>query len=876
MKLLQSSVLNGPNYWSVKRKKLVQFTLDLEELEQKPTNLIPGFYQRLKQMLPSLYEHACSRNKPGGFFERVAEGTWMGHVIEHIALELQSLAGIDVGFGRTRGTGKPGVYHVVYEYDEAKAGLYAGEAAIKLVEAIISASDFKAAETVTEIKRLWLQQRPGPSTQAIIEEAQKRHIPVMRLDDDCLVQLGWGHKQKRMAATLSQHSSALAVDLACDKMATKEMLSRAYLPTPRGMLVTSPSELEAALQTIGFPVVIKPFDGNHGRCVYVDIRDVDQAAEAFACAQRVSHKVVVEQYIHGKDFRVLLVNHKMVAAAHRSPASVTGDGLHTIAELVAAANADPRRGDDHENILTRIPLDEPTFKHLAKSGFTPDTVLPPGKICELRPTANLSTGGTATDVTDCVHPENIALFERAARVIGLDICGIDVMAPSLSEPILENGGRIIEVNAAPGLRMHLQPSGGRRRNVAAPIIDMLFPGGDGRIPIVAVTGTNGKTTTTRMVAAMAMAAGHQCGYTTTDGVYLNGDMLLKGDCSGPRSAQLILQDPLVSFAALETARGGMLRAGLGFDACSCAVLTNISSDHLGLDGIDTLEKLAKVKSLVAEAVAEDGYAVLNADDDRVYAIREQLNCHIALFSLHADSARIEAHCSRGGVAAVLDQECILIRKGNHFIPIEEVKNIPSTFDGRAPFNIANALAASLAAYVSGLSLRAIQSGLASFEMNATLAPGRLNLYQVGGKQVLIDYAHNPEGIRALGEFVHSFKNCKKYGIIAGIGDRRDEDIIAVGQAAARIFDEIIIRHDEDLRGRSISEIDHLVRRGIQNIDPGKPVSSGADECQALTSCLQRASAGDLIVVLVENIDAISNQLAYLTQKENTAALKKAG
>jgi cyanophycin synthetase len=879
MLVSEIKVLRGPNFWSIKRQRLLQFTLDLQELEYKPTDEIPGFLERLQQLLPSLHEHRCSVGSPGGFFERVRRGTWMGHVIEHVAIELQILAGITVGFGQTRGTGKEGVYHVVFECAEEAQGRHALHASVAIAEALIKGEAYDVQKDVAEIRRLWFKEKLGPSTGSIVDEARRRGIPVLRLDNDSLVQLGYGCKQSRIEATITSHTSSLAVDVAGDKDMTKKILTDANLPVPFGEVIHDVENLKETIEAIGYPIVIKPLDGNHGNGATIGIEDWEHAVCAFHRAKKYGDDVIIEKFIQGKDFRVLVVNYKYVAAALRTPASVIGDGKRSVQELIDEANLDPRRGSGHDNMLTEIVVDDLTMELLRKRHYTLQTVLPKGEELYLKPTANLSTGGTATDVTDEVHPQNRSLFERIARNIGLDVCGIDVMAPDLSTPLKENGGAVLEVNAAPGLRMHLEPTQGQPRNVARPIVDMLFPKkSNGRIPIIAITGTNGKTTTTRLMAHIVKTAGFTTGFTTTDGVYINDELVLQGDCSGPSSAQMVLKDNAVEFAVLETARGGILRSGLGFDQSDCAIVTNVAEDHLGIGGIDTIEKLARVKSVVPETVHANGYAILNADDDLVYQMRENLKCKLALFSLHPENVRIEQHCADGGLAAVYENGYLLLRIGNHFIPIEEAANIPITFGGRAEFNIANALAASLAAYTSKIKLGTIRDALRSFVPSKESTPGRINIYEFNDFTVLLDYAHNPHGVRALGKFVKTFDASTRIGIITGVGDRRDEDIVAMGEEAAKIFDEIIIRHDNDMRGRTWDEVDQLLTTGIQKVNPEIPVSYFGHECEAVEKALQIRKPKSLMVVLADNVQAVTECLLrhQQLQEQELVSLNRAG
>lgn len=863
--------MRGPNFWSIKKHKLIQLVLDLEDLEYKPTNKIPGFYERIQQMIPSLYNHFCSENAPGGFFERVKDGTWMGHVIEHIALELQSLAGLDVGFGRTRGTGKEGVYNVVFSYNEEKEGLYTAKAAIRIADALVKGTQYDVKKDIEEIKRLWYNEKLGPSTSSIVAEAGKRHIPFIRLDDSAYVQLGYGAKQKRIDAAMTNHTSLIAVEIAGNKDVTKKVLQEAFVPVPHGQIIDCVDNLKDAIEEVGFPLVVKPLDGNQGKGATTNITNWQEVTAAFLRAKEFSDKVIIEKFIIGEDFRALVVNGKFVAAALRTPASVTGDGIHTIQELIDIVNTDPRRGSGHENILTCIKIDEVTSELLTKKNYSLQSVLPKGQVLHLKPTANLSTGGTATDVTDTVHASNIKLFERIAGIVGLDICGIDIMAPALNTPIKKNGGAVIEVNAAPGLRMHLHPNSGKPRNVAKHIVDMLFPSGDGRIPIVAITGTNGKTTTTRLLARMVQNDGFVTGYTTTDGIYINNELINDGDSAGPSSAQVILKDITVDFAVLECARGGLLRSGLAFDECDCAIVTNVAEDHLGLGGIHTLEQLAKVKSVVPETVKEGGYAILNADDDLVYAMKERVKCKVAFFSLYPDNLRIEQHCAEGGLAAFVDDGYILLRRGRNMIPIEEIKNIPITFGGMATFNIYNVLAATLAAYTSKINLNTISQTLRTFIPSFETTPGRMNEFSFTDFTVLLDYAHNPHALKSLGDWVKSYKALVKTGIITGVGDRRDEDIITFGEQAAKIFDHIIIRHDKDLRGRGSEEISNLLQTGIHNVDPGKPIEFILNECEAVEHAIVNAIPNSLIVILSDKIEEVYNRINDYLQLDKEKA-----
>jgi cyanophycin synthetase len=855
MKILKSKVLSGPNIWSIRKHNLIEMLVDLEEFEERPTNTIPQFYERLVSLIPGLYRHRCSEDTEGGFFMRVKEGTWLGHVMEHIALELQSMADMESGFGRTRQSHKHGVYHVVYSYQDAEAGIYAGEAALGIIKSIVNCESIDISGMLCDLKNIWYRNKLGPSTESIVREAQSRNIPAIRLDDS-YIQLGYGKYQQRIEATIACNTSSIAVDLVGDKSRTKSILSNAHIPVPEGRVISNFCEVQDMMNSGDFPVVIKPLVGNHGRGVTTNIVTVDEAKAAFNRAKAICNDVILERYIVGYDFRILVVNNKFVAAARRTPASVTGDGRSSIEQLIQAENQNHLRGKAHENILTCIEVDDVTRDLLLKGGYSLTSIPAIGETVPLKPTANLSTGGTAEDVTDEVHPSNIALFERTARILGLNICGIDVVAKNLSQPIANSGGAILEVNAAPGFRMHLQPSYGKPRNVARHVVDMLFPTeAPSRIPIIAVTGTNGKTTTTRLISHIIKQAGFYTGTTTTDGIYIGDELIQKGDCSGPSSARVVLQDPAVECAVLECARGGILRNGLGFDTCEVAVVTNVGADHLGLQGINTLEQLARVKSVVPESVKSSGVAVLNADDDLVYDMRRHLNCSVALFSMDPKSARIEAHCKNGGLAAVYKDESVWLLNGERGCSIERVGNIPITFNGTAAFNVANALAATLCCVSQRIPVSAIKKGLRTFIPGPHLTPGRLNLYDFGQFKLLLDYAHNPHGLQAVGKFISSIPCSRKIGIIAGVGDRRDEDLVELGRESSRIFDELIIRHDDDLRGRSSDEINRLITIGVHHENKNRPIHYRSSEQDALEYGLSLMDDNALLVFLVDNVFA---------------------
>lgn len=870
MKIREIRAMRGPNYWSIRRHRLIVMTLDLEEMEEYPTNKIEGFDERLEAMFPGMYEHRCSVGTPGGFFSRVKEGTWMGHVIEHIALEIQTLAGMDVGFGRTRGYGEEGVYHVVFAYMEEEVGRYAAHASVSIAKALIAGESYDLEEDLQEMREIRERERLGPSTGSIIKEAMSRGIPWIRLNKYSLCQLGYGTNQKRIQATVTSQTSSIGVEIACDKEDTKHLLREAEVPIAKGDIIKTERGLREAVDYIGYPIVTKPISGNHGRGITININNWEDAVAGLEAAKKVSNSVIVEKYITGDDFRLLVIDYKLVAAAKRTPAHVIGNGKSTIQELIDEVNSDPRRGYGHEKVLTLIKVDDMTKKILLEHDYTLETILPKDEILHLKDTANLSTGGTAKDVTDIVHPDNVFMAERIARIIGLDICGIDVMCHDISEPVAKSGGAILEVNAGPGFRMHLAPTEGLPRNVAAAVVDMLYPpGSTSRIPIVAVTGTNGKTTTTRLLAHMVKMMGHNVGFTTSDGVYIQNQLLMTGDCTGPISAEFVIKDPTVDFAVLETARGGLLRAGLGFHNCDIGIVTNVAEDHLGLKGINTIEQLARAKGVVPESVLPDGYAILNADDDLVYDMRKNLECNVALFSMDENNPRIKKHARNGGVTAIYENGFITILKGEWKIRVEKAVNIPLTFGGKAAFMIQNVLPVVLTGYIRGFRIEDIKLALTTFIPSPSQTPGRLNLFRFKNFNVLVDYAHNPAGMRGLQKFIENLDGNPKVGIIAGIGDRRESDNNEMGQLAAEMFDEIIIRQDKHLRGRTEQELIDMLLKGIHSHDPNKPVKVIPSEKEAVSFAIKNAKPGTLITMCSDVVpDALSLVMQFKEEEAN--------
>lgn len=890
MRVLETRVYRGPNLYGY--RPVIRLTLDLEELEQYPSGVLPGFNDRLVALIPTLQEHGCSYGEPGGFIRRLYEpndegsyGTWLGHVIEHIALEIQSLAGSPVTYGKTRSVpNQPGVYYVIYSYLEEQLGIEAGELALKLVRSLLP-PELPSALPADELAQFDYQRELealieravdvalGPTTAAIVNEARRRDIPAIRLDTHSLVQLGWGKYQQRIRASVSGKTSNIAVETASDKELTIKLLGDVGIPVPRHIVVRSADEAVAAAEKLGYPLVTKPLDVSHGRGVSIRLMSAEEVRRGYEVASQFTRSVIVETFLEGHDFRVLVIDGKVVAVAERVPAHVVGDGVHTIGELVEIVNRDPRRGIGHEKVLTRIKIGHQAHRLLEQAGYTLDTVLPEGQVFYLASTANLSTGGTAIDRTADIHYETREIARRAALVIGLDIAGIDIITPDITQPLREVGGGIVEVNAGPGFRMHLQPSEGQPRNVARPVIDMLFPRGSAsRIPLVAITGTNGKTTTARMVAHILKMNGERVGLTTTDGIYIDGQLYMKGDMTGPWSARVVLKDPTVDSAVLETARGGILREGIGFDRCDVGAVLNVSSDHLGLRGVDTLEQLAEVKRLIVEIVRDDGASVLNADDALVAAMAEHAEGRIVYFSMQGGegaSDLIKQHIADGGCAVVLQPgvrgEMLAIYDADQYIPLLWTHLIPATLEGKARHNVANALAAAAICYARGVSVENIRQGLRTFATSFYLAPGRLNVFDEHPFRVIVDYAHNPAAVQALADLVTQLRpNYRRViGVVAAPGDRRDEDIAAIGAIAGRTFDLLIIKEDNDRRGREEGEIAALLQRAAEGAGmPSDRIETVLDELEAVRHALATAQTEDLVVICADEIRAVWKTVIY--------------
>lgn len=857
--------LRGPNIWA--NFPVLEAWVDLGELKDSPSDSLPGFNDRLMNWLPTMIEHRCSIGERGGFFERLRRGTYPAHILEHVTLELQTLAGTEVSFGRARETGEEGVYKVAIEYQDellAKECLQVGRT---LLLAAVYDQPFNIQAEVARLRAFAQEVCLGPSTRSIVDAAVKRGIPWRRLNRGSLVQFGHGHKQRRILAAETDRTGAVAQEIAQDKHLTRQLLRAVGVPVAEGRPVASVEDALEAAKEIGFPVVVKPQDGNQGRGVATNLRTLEQVAVAFESARREGERVLVERFAPGHDHRLLVVGGKMIAAARRTPAHVIGDGVASIAQLVEQKNEDPRRGDDHATPLSKIRLDPVALAVLAEQGYAPEAIPPLNAIVLIRRNANLSTGGTAVDVTDEVHPQVAAIAIEAARVVGLDIAGIDVVAADISLPLEQQGGIIVEVNAAPGLRMHLQPSGGSPRPVGESIMELLYsPDEDGRVPIVAVTGVNGKTTTTRLIANVVRATGKCVGMTCTEGVYINDRAIDKGDCSGPQSARHVLMNPSVEAAVLETARGGILREGLGFDRCNVAVVTNIGEgDHLGLSDIESVEKLAKVKRTIVDVVAPNGWAILNAADPLVVEMAPKCPGKVAFFSCDAEHPVILQHRQNGGRAIFVRENTIFLADGASelaFLPLAEV---PLTHGGKVGFQVENVLAATAATWCLGVTIDTVRQRVAVFTPDMEKVPGRFNVLELNGATIIVDYGHNASSLQAVIGSLDAFPHRRRLALYSTAGDRRDCDMVRQGELLAQAFETIIVYEDHYLRGRQEGEIIRLIRQGIESRGLPRFIHEVRGATKAMEMALAMVQPGDLLLL---QADVIEETMQFMKQYQS--------
>jgi cyanophycin synthetase len=885
MRIVELRRLRGPNMYSA--CPVAVALVDLEQFTGLETTEIPGLALRLLDFLPGLAEHHCASGHPGGLVDKLNRGTFFGHVLEHVTLELSHLIGREVYFGRTLWAGTPGWFRLILECPEDEWAedpvtgdlLALGRTVVTdLAEGrvpghVLAGSPARPGPELRAVAARYEENRLGVSSAALARAARARHIPVRRLSDVALLQFGHGCQRRLVWAASTEQTSAIGVDVASDKALTKLMLTAAGIPVPEGLLVRSAEEAVAAFGRLGGPVVVKPVSGNQGHDVFVAVTAAEAGAAA-ATAARGGRLVLVEEYFPGTDYRALVVGDR-VTVAELSPARVTGDGVRAIAALADQVNEDPRRGIGHDRPLTRIVLDDAALAYLAGQGLTPASVPGPGQVVRLRHNANLSTGGTSKDVTDLAHPAVLRMCVRAAAVVGLDVCGIDLRLPDISQPV-NRGGGILEINASPGLRMHLHPSEGRPHDVAGYIVDQLYPPGcESRVPIVSVTGTNGKTSTVRLVAHLLRHSGLLVGMTSTEGVYIDGHLVHASDASGPRSAEMVLGDPAVQAAVLETARGGIVRRGLGYDRADVAVVTNISGDHLGTDGIDTIEDLVEVKSLIAEAVKERGQLVLNADDPlcaglvRRPAVRDRCP-DVRYFSLSADSAIVADHLRLGGAAYLLQDGDLVEAEGAARTTLASMCDIPPGWR-QAGFMIANVLAAVAAARALGVAAVDIRDALARFEPARDNA-GRLDVFRYGGIPVVVDYAHNPAALAAVGEFVQTRWDRPGVAVLTLPGDRCDALVAESAHAVARSFDRVVVYEDTDLRGREPGEMTKLIGSALTEVRPGLRAEPAASLAEAVMLGLALAAPGDPVLLVYEKLEPVLELLAGLGAERQAETL----
>jgi len=864
--------LRGPNLWA--NFPVLEAWVDLGELD-KPSTDFPGFADRLIDWMPTMIEHRCSIGERGGFFQRLRTGTYPGHILEHVTLELQTLAGTEVGFGKARETTEPGVYKVIIEYIEETLGRACLDTAHELVMSAIFDRPFNVAREIERLRDLAQQVCLGPSTRSIVTAAQARNIPFRRLNTESLVLFGHGRKQRRIQAAETDRTSAIAEAIAQDKEMTRMLLRSVGVATPSGRPVKDADDAWAAACDIGVPVVVKPQDGNQGRGVATNLTSREQISIAYEAARKESPSVLVEKFAPGHDYRLLVVGDRVVAAARREPAHVIGDGIHTVTQLVEQANADPRRGEHHATVLSKIKLDAIALAVLADQGLTPLSVPAAGAMVLIRRNANLSTGGTAIDVTERVHPAVAACAVDAAKIIGLDIAGIDVVAQDISRPLAEQGGVIVEVNAAPGLRMHLEPSVGISRPVSEAIVNMLFPEGDnGRIPIVTVTGVNGKTTTTRFIAHILRGAATNVGMTCTDGIFINDRRIDSGDCSGPQSARCVLMNPSVDMAVFETARGGILREGLAFDFCDVAVVTNIGEgDHLGIADINTPEELAKVKRCIVEALAPSGHAVLNANDPLVVEMAAHSPGQVIFFALTPDHPVVVRHRGVGGRAIFVRDHQVVVADGEREEIVMPLDRLPLTRNGQVVFQVENTLASIAAAWALGIPMDVVRARAETIAADAEKVPGRFNVLEIEGATVVVDYGHNAHSLTAVIQALEQFPHKRRTCVYSTAGDRRDCDIIRQGELLGAAFDRVILYEDHYRRGRAEGEIVGLFRKGLNSAARTKEIIEVVGATKACESALSSAEPGELVLM---QADAIDETMQWLRGYLDAIAAKNSG
>ena len=853
MKMLNTQVFNGRNIYS--HKKCIRLNLDLEGYSEIPSKEIYDFNKNLINMLPELNKHRCGIDEDRGFIKRLTEGTYLAHITEHIIIALHNMIGVEISYGKSREISGDN-YYVIYQYEYRNTGIEAANMAVDIVNSLIKEVPFDLDLRLNRLKEILMSEQLGVSTFNICREAKKRGIPLLKIGEDSMFQLGYGKYSKMIQATVGSDTSAIAVGIAQDKLLTKQVLSLHCLPVARGMKVGSKLETISCAKDIGYPIVIKPQFGNQGKGVIANIKDEIQLLSAYELLAKDHKDIIIEKYISGRDYRVCCVYGDIIAVSERISPYIIGDGISSIEKLIQNTNEDSRRGEGHEKELTKIKIDEGLIEYLKQKKCSLSYILPEKQKLNLKDNANLSTGGFAIDCTDLICDENIAICKRAASAVGLDICGIDVLCEDISKSLNE-GGVIIEINAAPGIRMHNNPCIGTSRNVAKHIVDKLFENIPISIPLIAVTGTNGKTTTTRLIAHILSIAGYTVGMTTTSGIYIDGKCVFKGDTTGPKSALTILMNKDIDAAVLETARGGIIRKGLAYDLADVAVITNITEDHIGIDGVETIEEMAKVKALVGEAVKEDGYVVINGDDDMSISIIPRLKGNNIIFSNDKDNEIMKANIKKGGYGIYVDDDTLVIQDSTKVERLIDIKSIGITLEGILKYNIENAMAACGAAVGIGIGFDIIRQGLKSFYCSEEQNPGRFNVHLINNVKVILDYGHNIEGYKGVFDALRTMKHNKLIGVIGSPGDRLDRRIVEMGKCAGENFDYIFIKENENSRGRSKGDSSHLVEKGVLKSKLNSSnIKIVLEETEAFKNALDFANPGDIVVMFFEKYEPI--------------------
>ena len=867
MRIIDTKIFSGRNIYS--HKPVIKVLVDLEELSDKTTVDFDGFNDYLLDLFPSLIEHHCGLRKHGGFVERINEGTYFAHVVEHLILELQAILGYEVFFGKTRMEESPSLYNMIIEYGNENVAVECVKQSIYIIESIIRNESIDLTNILYDLNEIKERYELGPSTKAIFDEAKKRGIPVRRLGNDSILELGYGKYSRLVQAALTDSTNSISIDISCNKQLTKQLLMESNIPVSYGDIANSMDEALEIASEIGYPVVLKPLDGNQGKGVVLNISSPEELEDNFRIPRRYSDSILVEKYIQGKDYRVLVVKDKVSAVAERRAPKIVGDGIHTIKELVSMENANELRGYGHEKPQTKIRLDRVALNYLEKNNLTEYSVPEVGQIVKLRSNGNISTGGSAIECTNNIHPYNIELAVKAAKIIGLDIAGIDIITKDISKPITDCGGAIIEVNAVPGLRMHLHPTIGNSTNVASDILDSIYPkGAPYSVPIVATTGTNGKTTTTRLIGHSLSRAGKKVGMTTSSGIYIDNKCMLKGDNTGPVSARNVLSSKEIDIALLEVARGGLVRKGLGYDVADVAILTNIGDDHIGLDGIESVEDLAFAKSLVLEAIKPNGYSVINADDKMAEYLINRASGKLILFSQTHNNEILVKHIKEGNIALCIEEDSIYIYNNFEKTKLIDLNSIPITFNGTLECNVENVLAGSSALYGLGTPLDTIREGLNTFRCDVKMNPGRFNIFELGNIKVMIDYGHNIGGYEEVGKFISKLNVSRSIGIIGVPGDRSDEQIFNIGVRCSKIFSKVYIKEDMVLRGRKPGEVTNILYEGLLsgnfNEDNIKIVPS---EIEALKIAVSESEDGDFVTLFYEELNPAVKLVTQLQSEE---------